>query len=447
MRSQDAAGRRLDETGSRSKNMTDPAHHTVRHAVCDPAKPAPIILLVDDDEITRISMAGRLKRLGYRVIEADDGNTGLAATRRHRPDLIILDWMMPGLDGPSVCEAIRADAALKSSHVVLMTAHDRPDQIVEGLSRGADDFLSKAASKQEVLARVRAGLRASALVREIEHTRDDLDRSHRLLSIKQAELEKELQSAAEFVQSQLPPPGQPAPGLAMQWAYQPSLALGGDLFQVRRWGPDTLGLYILDASGHGIAAALRAIALMSFLREDNLARAVGSSDPGIIVTEANRRFPLTQDGEYFTLWVGRLHLPSRTLSYAAAGHGGAFVQSTEAASRWLSSAGLPLGFDPETRFDSASTQLHKQDRLYLLSDGIYEAPSATGEPWGRPRLQDVLEANRGRTLENSIRHTIAAAKHWLGGETFPDDVALIGLEVMDQAMPSRSRSSWTTDRS
>lgn len=422
-------------------DVTGPAHHTAcNSAAGETAKPAPVILLVDDDEITRISMAGRLKRLGYRVIEAGDGNAGLTATRRHRPDLIILDWMMPGLDGPSVCEAIRADAELKSSHVVLMTAHDRPDQIVEGLSRGADDFLSKAASKQEVLARVQASLRASALVREIEHTRDDLDRSHRLLSAKQAELENELQSAAEFVRSQLPPPGRPAPGLAMQWAYQPSLALGGDLFQVRRWGPDTLGLYILDASGHGVAAALRAIALMSFLREDNLARAVGSYDPGTIITEANRRFPLTQDGEYFTLWVGCLHLPSRTLSYAAAGHGGAIVQSTKAASYWLSSASLPLGFDPETTFDSTCTQLHAQDRLYLLSDGIYEAPSAGGELWGRPRLQEALEANRRRALEDSIDHTIATARQWLGGDTFPDDVALVGLEVLDESGSARSRS-------
>ena len=107
------------------------------------AQPAPVILLVDDDDITRTSMAARLKRLGYRVIEASDGDTGLSATRTHRPDLIILDWMMPGLDGPSVCEAIRADAELKSSHVVLMTAHDRPEQIAEGLSRGADDFFEQ----------------------------------------------------------------------------------------------------------------------------------------------------------------------------------------------------------------------------------------------------------------------------------------------------------------
>lgn len=401
------------------------------------AQPAPVILLVDDDDITRTSMAARLKRLGYRVIEASDGDTGLSATRTHRPDLIILDWMMPGLDGPSVCEAIRADAELKSSHVVLMTAHDRPEQIAEGLSRGADDFLSKAASKQEVLARVQASLRSSALVREIERTRDDLDVSHRLLSAKQQELESELQSAADFVTSQLPQPGTPAPGLAMRWAYQPSLALGGDLFQVSQWGTDSLGLYILDASGHGVAAALRAIALMSFLREDNLAKVVGSYNPGTIINEANRRFPLTPEGEYFTLWVGRLHLPSRTLFYAAAGHSGAFVHSTAGTSQWLSSASLPLGFDTEMTFETACTQLHVQDRLYLLSDGIYEAPSPSGELWGRSRLQHTLEARRSLSLEQCIGETMATARQWLDGEIFPDDVALVGVEVLADSVPAR----------
>jgi sigma-B regulation protein RsbU (phosphoserine phosphatase) len=358
----------------------------------------------------------------------------LNAIHVHRPDLIILDWMMPGLDGPSVCEAIRQDPALKSMQVVLMTAHDRPDQIAEGLSRGADDFLSKAASKQEVLARLQANLRASALVREIEKTRDDLNRSNQLLTAKQAELEFELQSAAEFVRSQLPLPGSPAPGLIMDWAYQPSLTLGGDLFHVSQWAPDTLGLYILDASGHGVAAALRAIALMSFLREENVAKVVGTYDPGAIVTEANRRFPLTNEGEYFTLWVGRIHLPSRSLLYAAAGHGGALLQ-TAGATQWLASSSLPLGFDAESEFRSAFTQLHKGDRLFLFSDGIYEAPNESGELWGRQRLQAALESQRTIPIENCIRETIESARHWLGGAVFSDDVALAGIEISRGPVP------------
>ncbi len=421
--------------------MAEPAQRIEEHQVTDEAaKPTPLILLVDDDEITRIGMAGRLKRLGYHVIEAGDGAAGLVAIRAQRPDLVILDWMMPGMDGPSVCEAIRADAELKSSQVVLMTAHDRPEQIAEGLSRGADDFLSKAASKQEVLARVQASLRSSALVREIERTRDDLDRSHRLLSAKQHELESELQSAADFVRAQLPLPGIPRPGLTTQWAYQPSLALGGDLFQVCPWGSDALGLYILDASGHGVSAALRAVGLMSFLREDNLGKTVGSFDPGAIISEANRRFPLTQDGDYFTLWVGRLDLSSHTLSYATAGHSGAFLHAAGNESQWLSKPSLPLGFDPDNIFASTSTALHPRDRLYLLSDGIYEAPSPAGELWGRPRLQATLEEHRNHSLGQCIAMTMATARQWLDGDIFPDDVALLGLEVLEGSTFGKGRS-------
>lgn len=400
--------------------------------------PTAMILVVDDDVIARTSMANRLKRVGYHVIEAGDGTGGLAAIRRHKPDLIILDWMMPGLDGPTLCEAIRADADLKSSQVVLMTANDRPEQIAEGLSRGADDFMSKAASKQEIMARVQANLRARALVREIEQTRDDLDRSHRALTAKQAELERELQSAAAFVRSRLPQPGTPAPGCTMQWAYQPSLTLGGDLFQISRWGKDYVGIYMLDASGHGVAAALRAISLMTFLSEDNLVKVAGDYDPGLILNEANRRFPLTLDGEYFTLWVGRLELTSFTLCYAAAGHGGAFLQSPQGGSRWLSSASLPLGFDPQSVFHTATTQLHKQDRLYVFSDGIYEAPSKEGELWGRERLQATLEAHRTCKLGEGLVETIAAARQWMGSDLFPDDVALVGLEMVEQPAAQRS---------
>ena len=133
------------------------------------------ILLVEDELVTRTSMAVRLKRLGHRVLEAGNGQEGLDLARRDRPDLIIVDWMMPEMDGPTFCEALRRDPLLKSSQVLLMTSHDQPAQIAEGLARGADDFLSKSASKQEVTARVLAGLRTSRLVRQLEATGDELE--------------------------------------------------------------------------------------------------------------------------------------------------------------------------------------------------------------------------------------------------------------------------------
>ncbi len=380
------------------------------------------ILLVDDEPVARLSTAHRLRRLGYTVLEAEDGARGLKIIRKVRPDLIILDWIMPEMDGPTVCEAIRNDPALSSSQIILMTANDRPEQIAEGLARGADDFLSKSASKQEIAARVQAGIRASALVRQLEHTRDDL-------RAKQAELEEDLHSAARFVESLLPPPGSPAPGLHLSWHYRPSLNLGGDLFGVTPWGPEHLGLFILDASGHGVSAALRAASLIAFLRSTDLLKVVGSYDPGRILTETNRRFPMTADGDYFTLWIGALHLPSRKLTYATAGHSGAVLCRPQAAAQWLARPSLPVGFDPAVVFAGDSVPLQPGDRLFLMSDGIYEPLSPGGEVWGKARLQQVLEQEAARPMDELITQCFQSARLWQGAEHFADDAALVGLEL------------------
>ena len=388
------------------------------------------ILLVEDELVARTSMAARLTRLGYRVLEAENGRVALDVARRERPDLFIVDWMMPEMDGPTFCEAVRRDPVLKSSQLLLMTAHDQPAQIAEGLARGADDFLSKAASKQEITARVLAGLRTSRLVRELETTGNELESSLLLLRKRQAEMEADLQTAATFVRSLLPPQGSPVHGIALAWEYQPSLTLGGDLFGVMAINADYLGLYMLDASGHGVAAALRSASLMTFLRGENILQLVGSYDPEKVLFEANRRFPLSADGEYFTLWVGQLHLPTGRLSYASAGHHGALLSSAEQPSQWVTHASFPLGFDPSARFASDSVVLKPGDRLFLLSDGIYEVPSPSGELWGRGRFREVIDAGRQMSLSAAVASCFSEARGWHQAQHFPDDAAVVGLELI-----------------
>ena len=393
---------------------------------------AATILLVEDEPVTRASMAARLTRLGYRILEAENGRVGLDVARREHPDLLIVDWMMPEMDGPTLCEAVRRDPALKSSQILLMTSHDKPAQIAEGLVRGADDFLSKAASKQEMTARVLAGLRASRLVRELETTGAQLASSMRLLERKQAETETDLQSAAAFVHSLLPSQGNPVPNVVLAWEYQPSLLLGGDLFDFMAIDEESLAFYILDASGHGVAAALRSALLMTFLRVDNILRLLGSYDPETVLSEANRRFPLSDDGEYFTLWVGRLHLPTFSLSYASAGHSGVLLSPTQSASRWLTQTSSPLGFDPSARFTREHVSLEQADRLFLLSDGIYEVPSPTGELWGRGRFQGVIDAGKQTSISGTIASCFSAAREWQQAQHFPDDAAVVGIELIER---------------
>ncbi len=383
------------------------------------------VLVVDDEPTARIALVARLKRLGYRVIEAGDGKAGLEALRRERPDLTILDWMMPELDGPSFCEQIRRDPELLSSQVLMMTSHDRPEQIAEGLARGADDFLSKAASKYEITARVQAGMRTATLIRRLEDVTEEIRK-------KQEVLERELQSAARYVESLLPIPGRLVPSVQMVHAYRPSLGLGGDLFNVVPWSENLLGLYLLDASGHGVSSALRSASFSTFLRKDNLRHHVGSTDPGAILTEANKQFPLTEDGNYFTIIFARLDVHAQKLSFATAGHNGAFLHRRSGEISWLARPNLPLGFDSSTTYLTEELPIGPGDRLYLLSDGLYEVPDSNGELWGQDRLEKAVQMFNRRPLEDIVSGTIAEAVRWQGHEQFPDDVALMGVECIEQ---------------
>jgi len=379
------------------------------------------VLLVDDEPVSRLSMVARLKRMGLRVLEADNGKDGLAILRRERPDLTILDWVMPEMDGPTVCEQVRQDPDILSSQIILMTSHDQPEQIAEGLARGADDFLSKSASKQEILARVQSGLRAATLVRNIESTRDQL-------RIKQEELESELQSAASYVRSLLPMAGDVASGIRMAWRYRPSLALGGDLFNCSSWDEHSITFYILDASGHGVSPALRAASLSTFLRADNLRHYMNASDPALMMAEANRQYPLTEDGNYFTLWIGSFDRRTCQLRYATAGHGGALIQRQDGTVDWLTHIQLPLGFESNTLYETKTIQVANGDRVVLMSDGIYEAPAPTGTVWGTARVETTLMAQRSAPLEDALHMVMAEAERWHGSPVFPDDAAILGLE-------------------
>lgn len=382
------------------------------------------ILLVDDEKLLRLLVKRRLNKLHHRILEAENGRQTLEILKRESVDLVLSDWMMPELDGPGLCEAIKQDESLRSVHFILMTALDQPAQIAEGLSRGADDFLPKSASDQEIFARIRAGLRARQL-------RLDLEESYRVISEKQAQLTAELYSASEFVRSLLPVPGEVVSGLRLAWEFLPSSQLGGDLFQVARWGEDHVGIMVLDMSGHGTGPALRAVFLAMWFKGSHIAQSFPSFDPGRIVTSLNAENPMTDQGDYFTIWVGVLQLSTRILRFASAGHPGAILVRKDAPSVVLGEKTWPTGFSPDEIYSTNSISLANHDRLYVFSDGIYEVVNGDNEILGRQRLQANLESASTRPMELGLKSLIHSSRSWQTGGIFGDDVALIGLELTE----------------
>ena len=122
----------------------------------------PHVLVVDDDPVVADLVAFRLQRLGLEVTVESDGESGLAAARRLRPDLVVLDWLMPRMDGLEVCRALRTDAdpTLARTPVLMLTAKSQEPDLERGFAAGATDFVTKPFSTRELVSRVTAALPA-----------------------------------------------------------------------------------------------------------------------------------------------------------------------------------------------------------------------------------------------------------------------------------------------
>jgi DNA-binding response OmpR family regulator len=141
-----------------------------------PARP-PVILVVDDDSSCRDIAARLLRTQGYETRTADGGDTCLETVAREPIDLILLDVMMPGMDGFAVCAALR-----ERGHripVVLLTAKDDTDTRLEGIHQGVSEFLTKPINRHELFARVRAQLHILDLGRQLEQVERTLETARR----------------------------------------------------------------------------------------------------------------------------------------------------------------------------------------------------------------------------------------------------------------------------
>jgi DNA-binding response OmpR family regulator len=125
------------------------------------------ILVADDDEFIRLYLKKRLTGQGYTVYSAVDGEEAFALAQEHLPDVIVSDWMMPKVDGIELCHKIKADARLRFTYFIFLTARDKQDDKISSMDEGADDYLAKPFQDKELLARINVGVRITALQKEL----------------------------------------------------------------------------------------------------------------------------------------------------------------------------------------------------------------------------------------------------------------------------------------
>jgi phosphoserine phosphatase RsbU/P len=369
------------------------------------------ILIVDDDPVSQMMLKRILGQQGYCVETAQDGQEGIRKAQDIQPALIICDWMMPIMDGLDVCRFIKTNPNLCTAFFILLTSRTDLDDRIEGLNAGADEFLAKPINMNELKARVRAGLRLHQLNQDLQ-------------AQKQA-LENELAEAVSYVRSLLPAP-MLAP-LHIESLFLPSRQLGGDCFDYFWLAPETLAIYLLDVSGHGLGAALPSVSVLNLLRSQSL-QGVDYTEPAEVLTALNQGFQMSNhDNKYFTIWYGVYHLPTQTLTYASAGHPPALLWTEQGhRCQHLKTSGFPVGLFSEGDYTNSQCQIPSGSLMYILSDGVYEIAQPGGDIWGLQSFEALLQDNLAY-YSQPLPDILSSIQSSANATAFTDDLSLLKI--------------------
>jgi len=325
------------------------------------------ILVVDDDESSREMLARRLRRCGYTVSAVPSGVHALALARSQKFDLVLLDMIMPGLDGFQVLAKFKADSALRETPVIMLSALDEENGIARSIEMGAEDYLAKPFNPVFLRARIGACL-------EKKRLRDKERATHAALELSQKHMAEELTKAAGYVRSLLPAPL--SGSVETEWCFQPSEQLGGDAFGYHWIDADHFAMYLLDVSGHGVGAALLSVSVLNVLRAQALP-GVDFRQPAKVLAALNRAFKMeNQNFLYFTIWYGVYRRATRQLAVASGGHPSALLitpaQAEAPVITSLGTKGPAIGCFETAAFSAVVQSVAEGARLLLFSDGIYE---------------------------------------------------------------------------
>ena len=410
----------------------------------------PLVLIVDDQDTNRDVLARRLNRRGYDTRDASGGEQALQMIHAQDFDLILLDVMMPGMSGLEVLQQLRKTRSRAELPVIMVTARDQSSDVVEALGLGANDYVTKPIDFAVIMARVETQLSLRNSVRQIIKLERRLSERNIALEGANQHLQeaaerarRELEMAAKVQTSLLPSAAPSFNGVQFAWAFQPCNELAGDALNVGQVGPNHVSFYVLDVSGHGVAASLASVAATRALSPTGNDSMVLMPDgitpvpPAEVLQRMDVQFPFKEETEQFiTLFYAVLDTTRRELTYASAGHPGAIRVRADGSTDGLTRSNVPIGLGSGMMipgstglFDQFTVKVEPGDRLYVYSDGMTEASNIEDEEYSRERLISQLQSTQKVSLDDSVRNAIEAVEQWRHGSPVRDDVSLLAAEI------------------
>ncbi len=393
------------------------------------------VLVVDDNDVNRKILRRLLRKEGYELFEASDGNRALEIARREPLDLVLLDVMMPGLDGHQVCVALKADSRTADLPVIFLSALSDTLDKIKGLELGAVDYIGKPFEPAEVLARVRTHLKVRRLTRELLATNRDL-------VAKQQALDADLRAAADIQRSLIAKVAPPINSLAIAWRFIPCDRIGGDIFNFEPIDDDNLAVYVVDVSGHGVPAAMVTVSVSQsllpqtgYIRRD-VGGAIDICPPGEVLRLLDNEYPIERFEKHFTICYLVLNHTDGRLRYSLAGHPKPVLLRADGTLQLLEAGGPIIGLGGIVPFAEEEITLSPGDRLVLYTDGIVEFENPSGLAYGEPRFHEQVRLTQAQPLNDACDQIIDSLRRFGGSARFQDDVTLVAFEFKGTAARS-----------
>ena len=352
----------------------------------------PRILLVDDEPLNIDYLEQELEEKGFELLSASNGQEALDAIRESLPDLVLLDIMMPIMDGFAVLEHVKADATIRDIPIIIISANNDLQSVVKGIQRGAEDYLPKPFEPVILNARISASLERKRL------------RDQEQLYLQS--LEKELDIAREIQTQFLPPVMPELPGWDLAPYFKAAKFVAGDYYDAFILPGGELVFVVGDVCGKGVGAALfmtlfrsliRATASASLSLENDASNLPPSARLHGAVNITNRYIAETHEQAlvFSTLVIGLIDGPTGTVTYINAGNEAPYLIRKNGELEELRPTGPVIGFDSSAVFKTRETRLEPGESLLIFTDGIPDAKAPQNEFFGHARLKDILNRPAG----------------------------------------------------
>ncbi|MEM1007012.1 MAG: fused response regulator/phosphatase, partial [Pseudomonadota bacterium] len=360
------------------------------------------VLVVDDSRLQRRILVASLKKWGFDVIEADNGDAAIALCADNPPDLVLSDWVMPGMSGLEFCREFRRLDTRQYSYFILLTSKSEKQEVARGLDAGADDFLIKPLEADELRARISAGARILDMQRELSEKNRLIESALEELKLAHDAIDKDLIQARKIQESLVPELTREFGRSRISLLLKPCGHIGGDLVGMFSPGVNRIGFYSIDVSGHGITSAMMTARLGGYLSSKHFEQNVAMEkrfdkfyallQPDDVAAKLNARL-MADSGveEYFTMVYAIVDLRNGHMKMVQAGHPHPLVLRSDGTSEFLGDGGLPIGLLPDVSFQQIETHLEPGDRLLLYSDGFTECHLAGGGLLDEDGLRDMAQ--------------------------------------------------------